>query len=83
MKFIAKIEIMPLENLLDPQGKAVKQTLLNLKYDNVDNVRIGKLITLTIDAPDNENAKQIAEEISRKVLANQVMEYFKIEIKKA
>lgn len=74
---------MPLENLLDPQGKAVKQTLLNLKYDNVDNVRIGKLITLTIDAPDNENAKQIAEEISRKVLANQVMEYFKIEIKKA
>lgn len=83
MKFIAKIEVMPLENLLDPQGKAVKQTLLNLKYDNVDNVRIGKLITLSIDAPDEENAKQIAEVISRKVLANQVMECFKIEIKKA
>jgi len=83
MKFIAEIEVMPLENLLDPQGKAVKQTLLNLKYNNVNNVRIGKLITLTIDAPDKENAKQIAEEISKKVLANQVMECFKIEIKKA
>jgi len=83
MKFIVEIDVMPLENLLDPQGKAIKQTLLNLKYDNIDNVRLGKHITLTIEAPDEENAKQIAEEISKKVLANQVMEYFKIEVKKA
>ncbi len=74
---------MPLKNLLDPQGKAVKQTLNNLKYDNIADVRLGKHIVLTIDAADKENAKLIAEEISNKVLANQVMESFKIKVQKA
>ncbi|MEA3450269.1 MAG: phosphoribosylformylglycinamidine synthase subunit PurS [Bacteroidota bacterium] len=83
MKFTAEIDVMPLGNLLDPQGKAVKQTLINLKYDNIANVRLGKHIVLTIDAVDKENAKKIAEEVSKKVLANQVMEHFDIKIKKA
>lgn len=71
---------MPLNNLLDPQGKAVKQTLQSLKYSEISDVRIGKHIKLIIDASDEQSAKQIAEEISRKVLTNPVMEYFKINV---
>ncbi len=73
---------MPLPKLLDPQGKAVKSTLENLGYKEVTNVRIGKHIKLEINASDEETAKQIAEEISRKVLTNEIMEYFKITIEK-
>jgi phosphoribosylformylglycinamidine synthase len=80
MKFIAHINVMPLPNLLDPQGKAVKQVLQNLKYNSVSNVRIGKHITLEFDAEDEDTAKQIADEISRKVLTNQVVETYKIKI---
>jgi phosphoribosylformylglycinamidine synthase len=80
MKFIAHINVMPLPNLLDPQGKAVKQVLQNLKYNSVSNVRIGKHITLEFDADDEDTAKQIADEISRKVLTNQVVETYKIKI---
>ncbi len=82
MKFLAQINVMPLNNLLDPQGKAVKQTLHNLKYIDVSDVRIGKHINMLIDAKDEQSAKQVAEEISRKVLTNQVMEYFKITVSK-
>lgn len=81
MRFVAQIDVMPLKNLLDPQGKAVKQTLKNLGYKETNDIRIGKHIELTVEAPDEETAKQIAEEISRKVLSNQVMEYFHIKIK--
>ncbi len=73
---------MPLPKLLDPQGKAVKSTLENLGYKEITNVRIGKHIKIEINANDEESAKQIAEEISRKVLTNEIMEYFKIIIEK-
>ena len=82
MKFFAHIDIMPLPKLLDPQGKAVKSTLENLGYKEITNVRIGKHIKIEINANDEESAKQIAEEISRKVLTNEIMEYFKIIIEK-
>ena len=83
MKYIAQIDVMPLKNLLDPQGKAVNNTLHNLKYNTVSDVRIGKHIELAIEAEDETTAKATAEEISKKVLANQVMEYFTIKISKA
>lgn len=80
MKFYAEINVMPLENLLDPQGKAVENTLETLGYSQIKNVRIGKHIQLEIDAEDEDDAKRVADEICRKVLANQVMEYYKITI---
>ncbi len=80
MKFKAHINVMPLPNLLDPQGKAVKQVLQNLKYNSVSDVRIGKHVTLEFDAEDEDTAKQIADEISRKVLTNQVVERYEIVI---
>ena len=71
---------MPLKELLDPQGKAVISGLGNLGFRNVEDVRVGKNISLQIDASTEEEARKIAEEASKKLLANPVMEYFEIEI---
>ena len=80
MNFLAEITIMPLKELLDPQGKAVLGGLANLGIKNVEDVRIGKHIQLHVNADSAEEAKAIAEEASRKLLANQVMEDFTISI---
>ncbi|TAM99548.1 MAG: phosphoribosylformylglycinamidine synthase subunit PurS [Chitinophagaceae bacterium] len=80
MTFTALINIMPLKELLDPQGKAVMGGLKNLGMGNVQDVRIGKHITLKIEAVDKESAKKIAEEACQKLLANPVMEYFEVSI---
>jgi len=80
MNFIAEIKIMPLKELLDPQGKAVLGGLSNLGIKSVNDVRIGKHIQLSIEAASPEEARSIAEEAARKLLANQVMEEFTISI---
>jgi len=71
---------MPLKELLDPQGKAVMGGLQNLGLKNVNDVRIGKNISLQVEAESSEQAKKIAEEASKKLLANPVMEYFEISV---
>ena len=71
---------MPLKELLDPQGKAVMSGLQNLGINSVSDVRVGKNITLQIEAASAEQAKQIAEDASKKLLANPVMEYFEISV---
>ena len=71
---------MPLKDLLDPQGKAVMGGLNNLGLKGIQDVRIGKNITLQIEAASVDAAKTIAEEASKKLLANPVMEYFEITI---
>lgn len=70
---------MPLKELLDPQGKAVLGGLGNLGMKGIEDVRIGKNITLQIEADSKEAATQMAEEASKKLLANPVMEYYEIE----
>ena len=80
MTYTVQIKVMPLKELLDPQGKAVKGGLENLGLDGVEDVRIGKNITLRVNADSEEKAKQIAEEASRKLLANPVMEYFEVSV---
>jgi phosphoribosylformylglycinamidine synthase PurS subunit len=80
MNFLAEIKIMPLKELLDPQGKAVMGGLSNLGLKNIGDVRIGKHIQLNIDAKDADEAKKIAQEASQKLLANPVMEEFSIVI---
>ncbi len=80
MNFVAEIKIMPLKELLDPQGKAVLGGLANLGIKNVKDVRIGKHIQLQIEAETQEEARSIAEEASKKLLANPVMEEFTIAI---
>lgn len=81
MNFSAEIKVMPLKELLDPQGKAVMSGLNNLGLDNVSDVRIGKLIVLKIEAKTKEEARQAAEEAAKKLLANAVMEDFEIQIR--
>ncbi len=80
MKFTVQVKVMPLKELLDPQGKAVSNGLGNLGLNAIEDVRIGKNITLQIEAPSKEEAAQIAEEASKKLLANPVMEYYEVSI---
>jgi len=76
MKFTAHINVMPLKELLDPQGKAVNSSLHNLGLTNLHEVRIGKHISLNVDAPNREEAENMTREACKKLLANPVMEAF-------
>jgi len=80
MKFSVQVHVMPLKELLDPQGKAVLGGLKNLGLTSVEDVRIGKHISLKIEASSEEQARGIAEEASKKLLANAVMEFYEIEV---
>ncbi len=80
MTYNVQIKVMPLKDLLDPQGKAVMGGLQNLGINGVTDVRVGKHITLQIEAASEEAAKQLAEDASKKLLANPVMEFYEIEL---
>lgn len=80
MIFTVQIKVMPLKDLLDPQGKAVMGGLQNLGLSNVTDVRIGKHIDLQIEADTKEAAQAIAEEAAKKLLANPVMEVYEITV---
>jgi phosphoribosylformylglycinamidine synthase subunit PurS len=80
MIFTAQIKVMPLKNLLDPQGKAVMGGLANLGITGVNDVRIGKSIELNIEAENETAAREKADEAAKKLLANAVMEMYEIQI---
>ena len=80
MTYTVQVKVMPLKELLDPQGKAVMGGLSNLGIKEISDVRIGKNITLQVDAADEESAKKLAEDAAKKLLANPVMEYFEISV---
>lgn len=80
MTYVVHINVMPLKELLDPQGKAVLSGLNNLGLKGVEDVRVGKHILLQVNAGSEAEAKKIAEEASQKLLANQVMENFEITV---
>ena len=80
MKFKAEIDIMPLKSLLDPQGKAVSASMKNIDLSEIDNVRIGKHITLDIEAEDHESAKQKVDTACKKMLCNQIMESYSFKL---
>jgi phosphoribosylformylglycinamidine synthase PurS subunit len=76
MKFIAEIDIMPLKALLDPQGKATSHGLKNMGLTGIENIRIGKHITLEVEAASKEAANNEVEEACKKLLSNPIMESF-------
>ena len=80
MIFTVQIKVMPLKDLLDPQGKAVLGGLQNLGLNNVTDVRIGKHIDLQIEADNKESALASAEDAAKKLLANAVMEVYEITV---
>ena len=79
MTYLADIHVMPLKELLDPQGKAVEQSLHNLHF-NASNVRIGKNITLKIEAASKAEAEKQVDEACKKLLHNPVMEYYEFTV---
>ena len=83
MEFRAEIDIMPLKELLDPKGKAVAGSMKNLALESVKDVRIGKHIQLQISASSEAEAKKIADEACKKLLANPIMESYEVNIHKA
>lgn len=80
MKYRAEIDVMPLKALLDPQGKAVTGGMKNLGLAEIGNVRIGKHITLEIEAETKDAASAKVEEACKKILANEIMESFEFQI---
>ena len=73
-----KVIVTLKSGVLDPQGKAIQQTLNGMGFANVKDVRQGKYFDIDINENDEQKAKQSAEEICKKLLANQVIEDFKI-----
>jgi phosphoribosylformylglycinamidine synthase subunit PurS len=76
MKYRAEIDVMPQKALLDPQGKAVTGSMKNLGLSEIQNVRIGKHITLEIEAQDKAAASTKVEAACNQLLANPIMESF-------
>jgi len=75
-KFQAEIDVMPKKEILDPQGKAVTGSMKNLGLSEIQNVRIGKHVSLEIDAADEETARTKVETACKNLLANLIMESF-------
>ena len=82
MKFLVKINIMPQDALLDPQGKTVENNTSKLGIDNISNIRIGKHISLQIESDNQNNAEITVKEICEKLLVNQITEQYDFTIKK-
>jgi phosphoribosylformylglycinamidine synthase len=76
----AIVTIMLKNGVLDPQGKAIGHALNNLGFAQVGEVRMGKIVELELTETDAAKAKTEAEEMARKLLANTVIESFKVEI---
>ncbi len=81
--FKANVEVTLRPSILDPQGKAALHALQNLGFTNIDRVRIGKHVELWIEATDEEAALKVATAACEKLLANPVMEDYRVELEAA
>lgn len=72
--YLSKITVTLRKSILDPQGKAVEQGIHSLGYAAVQNVRIGKFIEISVDAPSKQEAERLTNDVCQKLLANPVME---------
>ena len=80
MKFIAEIDVMPRPELLDPQGKAVMLGMEHLGLDQINDVRIGKHITVELEAENEQVANQKVDNACQKLLANLIMESYSFKL---
>ncbi|EMF81967.1 MULTISPECIES: phosphoribosylformylglycinamidine synthase subunit PurS [Leptospira] len=80
--YIAKIQVVLKESVLDPQGSTVKKVLSEVGEKSVQDVRVGKYIELKIDAPNEEAAKKDVERLCDKILVNHVIETYSLNIQK-
>lgn len=83
MKFIAEIDVMPLKALLDPQGKAVSSSMINIGLEQITNVRIGKHISLEVEAKDEKQARELVDKACKELLHNPIMEHYEFRLTQA
>jgi len=83
MKFKAEIDVMPLDALLDPQGKAVTGSMKTIGLEAIDGVRIGKHIQLYVEAESKAVAESKVDEACKKLLSNQIMEKYSYSLEEA
>jgi len=81
-KFQAEIDVMPKKEILDPQGKAVTGSMKNIGLAEIQNVRIGKHISLEIEADNEAAASEKVDLACKNLLANLIMESYSFKIKK-
>lgn len=81
-KFQAEIDVMPKKEILDPQGKAVTGSMKNLGLEEIHNVRIGKHVSLEIEAENEEVAHAKVDQACKSLLANLIMESYNFKITK-
>ncbi len=82
-RFRLEIRVTPRPGLLDPEGKAIHQALHSLDYEQVHEVRVGKLLYLNVEAASSEEAREGAEAMCQRLLANPVTEDFEIDVRDA
>lgn len=80
MKFKAEIDIMPLDALLDPQGKAVTNSMPTIGLPEISGVRVGRHVRLFVDAASKDAAEIKVDEACKKLLANQIMESYQYQL---
>jgi phosphoribosylformylglycinamidine synthase subunit PurS len=73
-----EVVVMLKPGMADPQGKAVQDALPSMGWDGVSDVRVGKHVELTVDAPDEEAARATVEQIAGRLLANPVIEDYRV-----
>jgi phosphoribosylformylglycinamidine synthase len=81
MKFTAEIDVMPHKELLDPQGKTVLKNMKNIDIQGVADIRIGKHITMTLDADNESDARSKVDVACKKLLVNMIMESYTYSLK--
>ncbi|GGC58272.1 phosphoribosylformylglycinamidine synthase subunit PurS [Pedobacter quisquiliarum] len=80
MKFIAQIDVMPKKEILDPQGKAVTGSMKNIGLSEITNVRVGKHISLEVEAATEVEASEKVDRACKQLLANLIMESYEFKI---
>jgi phosphoribosylformylglycinamidine synthase PurS subunit len=80
MKFKAEIDVMPHAALLDPQGKAVTGSMKNIGLSQIHQVRIGKHMSMELEAANQTEAEQMVDEACKKLLANLIMESYQFQV---
>jgi phosphoribosylformylglycinamidine synthase PurS subunit len=80
MKFIAQIDVMPKKEILDPQGKAVTGSMKNIGLSEITNVRVGKHISLEVEAATEDDAREKVDAACKQLLANLIMESYGFKI---
>ncbi|HHW26745.1 MAG TPA: phosphoribosylformylglycinamidine synthase subunit PurS [Firmicutes bacterium] len=83
MRFRGTVTVALKEGIFDPQGEAVRSSLVSMGYNRVSRVRMGKDIVLTLEAKDSAEAHALLDDMARKLLANPVTEFYRVKVEEA